>query len=147
MSRRFRLAPALATLVSAGLVLMFAAPAAAQQPTVKRESIKPIQDVAGAATFKAYCTVCHGTSGKGDGPAAKALTTPPADLTQIAKRHGGKFPDVAVRMTITGETTLAAHGTREMPMWGPVLRSAEGDSTTALRLRNLIAYLETIQEK
>jgi mono/diheme cytochrome c family protein len=143
MSRGFRLT----LLASTAFTLTLAAPAAAQQATVKREPIKPIADVAGAATFNAYCTVCHGTSGKGDGPAARALTKPPADLTQIAKRNGGKFSALTVRMTITGETTLAAHGTRDMPMWGPVFRSTEGDSTSALRLRNLVEYLEALQQK
>jgi mono/diheme cytochrome c family protein len=141
MSRTFRL-----TLLAGGAALALATPSAAQQ-SVKRESIRPITEVAGAATFKEYCTVCHGTSGRGDGPAARALTTPPADLTQIAKKHGGKFSFANVRMTITGEATLAAHGTREMPMWGPVFRSAQGDPTTELRLRNLVAYLESLQEK
>jgi mono/diheme cytochrome c family protein len=141
MSRGFRLT----VLAGAGaFALALAAPAAAQ--TVKREPIKPIGDVSGTATFRAYCTVCHGTSGRGDGPAAKALAKPPADLTQIAKRNGGKFPSSAVRMTITGETTMAAHGSRDMPMWGPVFRSTDG-SLVELRVRNVIAYLEAMQEK
>src|SRR5262245_2568144 len=122
MSRTFRLT----LLIAAGAAFALAAPVAAHQ-TVKREPIKPIADVAGSATFKEDCPVCHGTSGRGDGPAAEALTTVPADLTQIAKKHGGKFPFAGVRMTITGETALAAHGTREMPMWGPLFRQAQGD--------------------
>ena len=142
MSTRVRVA----ILVSAGLVLTLAAPLAAQQE-VKRESIKAITDVSGPATFKEYCTVCHGTGGKGDGPAAKALIKPPADLTQIAKRNGGKFSALAVRMTITGDTTVAAHGTRDMPTWGPLFRTVENDSTTALRLRNVVEYIENMQEK
>ena len=134
------------TLLAAGAALTLAAPAVAQ--TVKREPIQPINDVAGSATFREYCTVCHGTSGRGDGPAAKALAKPPADLTQIAKRQrDGKFPFLSVRMTITGDTAVAAHGTRDMPMWGPVFRSAQGDSTTELRLRNLVEYLESMQQK
>ena len=142
MSRGFRLA----LLAAAGCLFALAAPSAAQQ-TVKHEPIMPIADVSGSATFRTYCTVCHGTSGRGDGPAAKALTKPPADLTQIAKRHGGKFSAADVRMTITGETTLAAHGTRDMPMWGPVFRSADGDPASQLRLRNVVAYIEKMQEK
>jgi mono/diheme cytochrome c family protein len=143
MSRRSR--PTL--LAAAGLAFTLVALPLAAQTTVKREPIKPINDVSGAASFNAYCTACHGPSGKGDGPAAKALTKPPADLTQIAKRNGGKFPALSVRMTITGESTLAAHGSRDMPTWGPVFRSVEGDSTTALRLKNLVDYLEAFQEK
>jgi len=133
------------TILAAGTALTLATPAAAQ--TVKREPIKPITDIAGAATFKEYCTVCHGTSARGDGPAAKALIKPPADLTQIAKRHEGKFPAAAVRMTIVGDTTVPAHGTPDMPMWGPLFRSIDGDPAAALRLRNLVEYLETIQQK
>ena len=141
MSRAFRLA----LLAAAGLALIAAAPAAPQ--TVKREAIKPITDISGAATFRAYCTVCHGVTGRGDGPAAQALTKPPADLTQIAKRNGGKFPAAGVRMTISGETVVAAHGTRDMPMWGPLFHAVEGDPTAVLRLRNLVEYLDGLQQK
>ena len=35
----------------------------------------------GAALFPQHCAVCHGTGGAGDGPAAKILPIPPADLT------------------------------------------------------------------
>jgi mono/diheme cytochrome c family protein len=141
MSSGFRLA----LLASGPLALVLAMPASAQ--TVKREAIKPIADVSGAATFKEYCTACHGVSGKGDGPAAKALTKPPADLSQIAKRNGGKFPALSVRMTITGEATIAAHGSRDMPTWGPLFRSIDGDSVSALRAKNVVEYLEKMQEK
>ena len=141
MSRTFRL-----TLLAAAGLLALAAPVAAQQ-SVKREPIKPIADVAGAASYKEYCTVCHGTSARGDGPAAKALKTPPADLTQIAKRNGGTFPALAVRMAISGDTVVAAHGTRDMPMWGQVFHQTEGDPVSALRVKNLVDYLEGLQAK
>ncbi len=141
MSRGLRLA----LLAAAGLTL--AVPVLAQPPAkIKTEPIKPITDVAGAATFNAYCTVCHGVAGKGDGPAAKALAKPPADLTLIAARRGGRFPADAVRQTIVGENTPMAHGTRDMPMWGPVFRSAEG-ATVEIRLKNLVDYLSSIQAK
>jgi mono/diheme cytochrome c family protein len=39
--------------------------------------------------FVRYCSACHGVEGRGDGPAASALRTPPADLTRIAQRRGG----------------------------------------------------------
>ena len=140
MSRGLRLA------LLAAAALVFAAPAFAQTK-VKKEPIKPINDVSGTATFNAYCTSCHGPSGKGDGPAAKALSKPPADLTQISKRNAGKFPANAVKMHITGDTVVAAHGTRDMPTWGPVFKSAEGSSTVELRLKNLVDYIESIQAK
>ncbi len=37
--------------------------------------------VAGAALFPQHCAMCHGANGAGDGPAAKGLPVPPADLT------------------------------------------------------------------
>ena len=47
----------------------------------------------GKKTYMEYCTACHGDDGKGMGPAASALKTPPSDLTTLAKRHAGKFPE------------------------------------------------------
>ena len=139
MSRGFRLPLAVALFVAV------TAPAFAQS-TIKKEPLRPINDVSGAATFNAYCTVCHGPSGKGDGPAAKAFVKPPADLTQIAKRNNGKFSPNAVKMHITGDTVVAAHGTRDMPTWGPLFRSTEGN-LAELRLKNVIDYIESMQEK
>jgi mono/diheme cytochrome c family protein len=142
MSRGLRLA----LLAAAAVVL--AVPVLAQQPPtkIKKEPIKPITDVAGAATYNAYCTVCHGPSGKGDGPAAKALAKPPADLTLIARGNGGRFPADAVKQTIVGDNTPMAHGTRDMPMWGPVFKSTEG-TAVELRIKNLVDYVASLQAK
>jgi len=133
------------SVLAAALVVGVTSQVDAQQ--VKREPIKVPEGVVGAQTFASYCAQCHGTSGRGDGPAAKALKVPPADLTQIAKRHGGQFNAADVKGTITGDHAMAAHGTREMPMWGPVFRSVENPSVTELRISNLVKYLEQIQEK
>jgi mono/diheme cytochrome c family protein len=140
MSRAIRLA----LLTAAAAVL--ATPAFAQT-TIKKQPIQPIADISGAGSYKAYCSVCHGPSAKGDGPAAKALVKPPSDLTQIAKRSNGKYNPLAVRSHIVGDTAVAAHGTRDMPMWGPVFSSADGSGATALRVKNLVDYIETIQAK
>ena len=47
---------------------------------------------AGKARFEQYCSGCHGTDGKGDGPLANLLTVKPVDLTQLAKNNAGNFP-------------------------------------------------------
>ena len=133
-------------IVGAALVVMVAAPRADAQK-IKREPVRDVAPIAGSDTFKAYCTVCHGIGGRGDGPAAKALKTPPADLTTIAKRHEGQFPYAATKAIIKGEEVYDAHGTREMPMWGPVFRSIDDAATVELRVNNLVRYLETIQQK
>lgn len=41
----------------------------------------------GRALFAQNCAVCHGVSGKGNGPLAAGLTPPPADLTQLHFYH------------------------------------------------------------
>lgn len=130
---------------AAGLVLALAPGVAAQK--VVQEPVRPVDSVAGPETFKAYCSQCHGVDAKGGGPAARALKVPPADLTQIARRNGGKFDPAKVKATITGDHEVPAHGTREMPMWGPVLRSVDSAPVTELRIRNLVVYLEGLQVK
>lgn len=56
---------------------------------VYRVQVSPKQapDLASApADFATHCAVCHGAAGRGDGPAAKGLTPPPADLTDAARQ-------------------------------------------------------------
>ena len=105
--------------------------------------------VSGPKLFQAYCAVCHGGDGKGKGPMATALKAWPTDLTTIAKRNAGRFPTLHVMEAINGEHVFPAHGSRDMPVWGPVFRSmAHGHADNAqLRTSNLTSYIESIQEK
>src|ERR1700750_1264417 len=48
------------------------------------------------AMFMAYCAACHGNDAKGDGPVGMQLKTKPADLTKIAARNNGTFPEVRI---------------------------------------------------
>jgi hypothetical protein len=82
---------------------------------------------------------------------ADTLRTPPADLTRVARHHGGNFPAGDIAAYIDGRTAVAAHGTREMPVWGRVLgeKIAEGtaeDEVARGRIDALVAYLISIQE-
>ncbi|MGH9679761.1 MAG: c-type cytochrome [Candidatus Acidiferrales bacterium] len=108
-----------------------------------------IYSVKGPDLFHAYCAPCHGLDGKGGGPVARDLKTRPADLTALAKKSGGKFPAERVRKIISGdEPTLISHGTREMPIWGPIFHQIEEDQDFGnIRLSNLSKYLESIQVK
>jgi mono/diheme cytochrome c family protein len=127
------------------LLALTAVPAHAQ-PTIKRETAPRVQSMEGVDTFKAYCVSCHGLHAKGDGPAALALKKVPADLTGIAKRNGGKFSSSDVEGVIMGTNVMAAHGSRDMPIWGPVFQSLAPDSSVVkLRVANLIDYLKSIQ--
>jgi mono/diheme cytochrome c family protein len=149
MVRTFSLAAVMAT-----AALAVATQATTQQttpqapkPTIKHEPARPINSLEGKDTFAAYCATCHGQDAKGHGPAAPALKVPPADLTTIAKRHNGKFSPVDVETKIAGND-LPAHGTSEMPIWGPIFRSISKDrDIDTIRMKNLVKYLESIQEK
>jgi copper transport protein len=45
----------------------------------------------GRMLFTQNCTVCHGEDGRGDGPAAKSLSIPPANLYQHIPYHADQF--------------------------------------------------------
>jgi len=105
-----------------------------------------IRSVEGRDLYRVYCASCHGVDAKGGGPAASALKTKPPDLTVLAKNNGGRFPEDRVRKTITGEDVIASHGSREMPIWGPVFHQIEEDVDRGpVRLANLVKYLKAIQ--
>lgn len=105
-----------------------------------------IRSVEGVDLYRAYCASCHGKDGKGNGPVAPALKATVPDLTAIAKNNGGKFPVARVRRIITGEGMIASHGSREMPVWGPIFSQVEEDVDRGpVRLENLVQYLESIQ--
>jgi mono/diheme cytochrome c family protein len=117
------------------------------KPTIKMVPPSPTSAASGPEMFNTYCAVCHGVSGKGDGPAAASLKHAPPDLTQIARKNGGKFPEIRVFLSIT-EDVNGAHGSSEMPVWGPVFRSLQlGDSLWRLRVENLTEYIRTLQAK
>jgi len=105
--------------------------------------------VRGPDLFHAHCAACHGAEGKGNGPAASSLKTKPADLTVLAKNNGGKFPVGRVQKFISGDDpALMSHGSREMPIWGPIFHQIEDDQDLGnVRLQNLIKYLQSIQQK
>jgi mono/diheme cytochrome c family protein len=153
------------SLISALLFLSVFAMIVAAQTTSSPQSTTPAQTVAkpeikkvppiytnpssGRQMFDAYCASCHGQGGKGNGPAAPALKTQPADLTQLSARNGGKFPEAHVVQIIRGDSLNVAHGNKEMPVWGPMFSnlSQHDQAIEQLRIRNLTKYLESMQQK
>jgi len=95
----------LAATFAVGLLCLPILPAAAESGT-------------GARIYSAHCAICHGPSGRGDGDYAMFLKVAPADLTQLSAENDGAFPFEDVYRVIDGRTDLAAHGPREMPIWG-----------------------------
>lgn len=121
----------------------------AEQQRSSREPPPLIESVQGADLYRAYCAVCHGVEGRGDGPMAQSLKARVTDVTQIRKRNRGKFPLERVRDIIAGDVELPkGHGTREMPVWGPVFSRVTWDQDLGpVRLQNLAKYIEELQAK
>jgi mono/diheme cytochrome c family protein len=117
--------------------------------TVKKVPVRPTTSVAGKDLYREYCAVCHGTSGKGDGPAAGALKVLPPDLTQIAQKNGGKFPEIRVQHIINGEgDEPVAHGSKDMPVWGSLFgHMGPNPDIGKMRVYNLVKYIEEMQAK
>ena len=118
-----------------------------REPT--KDPVRLINSIEGPTLYKAYCAVCHGSDATGNGPMAPALKVPPPDLTQIAERNGGVFPKVRVERIIAGEEPLpSGHGTREMPLWGPIFSQVGRDQDLGpVRIDNLTRYLMGIQRE
>jgi len=141
----------LGVILGAAALCCFATVAQAQTNAgttkIERTAAKPIASVQGVDTFKAYCASCHGPEAKGNGPAAKALAKAPADLTTIAKRHNGTFSAADVEQVIRGTNEMVSHGSRDMPIWGPVFDSVNSNDKALVQLRvtNLVNYLKSIQ--
>jgi mono/diheme cytochrome c family protein len=95
---------------------------------------------AGKTSYLSSCAPCHGADAKGNGFLSAVLTTPPGDLTTLTRRNGGVFPIAAVTEIIEGRTLIAAHGTRDMPIWG-------FDVMVRSRITLIVDYLNYIQEK
>jgi mono/diheme cytochrome c family protein len=106
-----------------------------------------ISSLSGRDLFQFYCSSCHGREGKGDGPVAAQLKRQPPDLTTIALRNGGHFPSEAIERLVAGEDEpVEAHGSREMPVWGPIFRSLEPhDRLTRIRIANTVTFVESLQ--
>jgi mono/diheme cytochrome c family protein len=121
---------------------------AAQDKQDKEDKPLPVTfSLTGSEMYKTWCATCHGAIGKGDGPTASELKTHPADLTRLAKKNGGKFPTEKVRNYIDGTAPVAAHGSREMPVWGTFFRQIGDDQAVTYRIVTLANYVESLQAK
>ena len=120
-----------------------------QDKVIKHVPVKPTSAASGKEMYTNYCAVCHGTDGTGNGPAASALKTAPTDLTGLAAKSGGKYPAMHVSSVLRGEAELPAHGSKDMPVWGPLFRhlSQGHDAEVQQRIANLNKYIDSIQKK
>ncbi|HWF14373.1 MAG TPA: c-type cytochrome [Candidatus Acidoferrales bacterium] len=140
--------PRIRTAAMVAALLVSGATAAMAQDTVKKSTIPMTSASSGQEMFNTYCAVCHGTSGKGDGPASSEFKIAPANLTMLAKNHNGTFPEAYVSQVIqTGPRDAKAHGSKDMPVWGRLFASLGDDATVKLRVHNLTTYIGSLQAK
>lgn len=105
------------------------------------------------------CAVCHGASGKGDGPMAGIIDTMVPDLTKIQSDNDGIFPFEQVYSVIDGRTEVSWHGNREMPVWGNeydaqapeqlgyLYSAADAESFVRGRILALVGHIHSLQDR
>jgi len=116
------------------------------------DPFEPKGAAGGRIIFRTICATCHGRNARGSGPIAEALKVPPADLTRIAARRGGRFPADWVAARIDGRDYIEVHGPSEMPVWGEGLAYAVADpelreARVKRAIGMLVEYLATIQRE
>jgi mono/diheme cytochrome c family protein len=119
---------------------------------VAQPALSADDDVAeGHRYFVRYCASCHGTDGLGDGPVARSLATPPANLRKLGDKYGMPLPAHRIAELIDGRDTARAHGSHEMPVWGEKLyelgHGEKGETGIGDVIAKIIAYLNTIQDR
>jgi mono/diheme cytochrome c family protein len=121
---------------------------AAKQEQTKKSPAPSSNGPSGARLFKQHCAVCHGNDLKGVGPVLEPYRVP-TDLTTLARRHGGKFPDDYVADVLRNGVAMPAHGPAQMPAWGTDFREMNGFDATQVKLRiaNLKNYIKSRQIK
>ena len=137
-----------ASAAALGIVVAFSAQAGAAEST----------DI-GKYEFDTYCALCHGKTGKGDGPFGGLVTKKVPDLTVLSRNNGGVFPFDRTYGIVSGAADLPAHGTREMPIWGdhyaekatrdlgPFYQQSDVSSYVRGKILALIGYISTLQVK
>ena len=130
-------------LASAGILVLFAAPAVAEEAPDARV-------VRGEALYHQHCGACHGVEADGNGALATVLDPRPPDLRMIAARRDGVFPEVEIQRIIDGRDPRAAHGAREMPVWGRRFHEGHagdpaGDVSARGAIQLIVAFLKSVQ--
>jgi mono/diheme cytochrome c family protein len=138
---------AIGRVVLPSVLLLGVACLAGAGPAVNETELPPTYMPTGQQMYAQYCAACHGTDGKGHGPLAVVLKTPPADLSTLAQRHQGKFPYDYVRSVLEFGPGFLAHGSSEMPTWGPIFRyyDKRNEKVVKQRIKNLSDFLASLQ--
>ena len=125
------------------LLLLVLLCSAAESPASARSK----QVALGRALYLQDCASWHGITAEGDGPIARSLITPPANLRRLAERFGNPLPADRVARYIDGRAEVKAHGPRDMPVWGTrfYYKSGGNERRAQQWIAQLVAYLQSIQ--
>src|ERR1700690_4225782 len=129
------------------LMVSLVVSASAQIKNPPQPAVRPVE---GATIFRNNCAACHGLDGRGKGPLSRVLKQDVPDLTRLSRRNDGAFPAGHVRNTIEfgADNLLPAHGSKDMPIWGPIFHEIDFDQDLGnVRLENITRFLESIQRK
>jgi mono/diheme cytochrome c family protein len=102
----------------------------------------------GARLYLNHCAACHGDDGEGTGPVAASMRVAVPNLRALAQRNGGVYPADAVAAYVDGRTEKAAHGDRQMPIWGDVFKGVDQDAserTVRQRIAAVVEFISTLQ--
>ena len=137
-----------AAICAALLVAGFGAMLDAGQKTGPGTPPLATESMYGPDLYRHYCATCHGRDGKGKGPVAAALKSTPPDLTVLARSQRGNFPARVVEAIVRGGGAVVAHGSSDMPVWGPIFYALDpSDARVKARIHALVTYIASIQQK
>ncbi|MBL8144567.1 MAG: c-type cytochrome [Acidobacteria bacterium] len=108
---------------------------------IKWVTARHISSIDGPEVYDAYCAVCHGKAGRGDGPAAKHLTVAVPDLTRICERDRAFNALHVSQHVISGAKPRVA-----MANWPQVFRdNYSSESFAHLAMFNVVRHVESLQ--
>jgi hypothetical protein len=112
---------------------------------VVTSNVAGAESLRGREGYVRYCGACHGEAADGKGPVANLMTPRPPALTRLRSRFGRPLATRFVAY-VMGDAMPRAHGTSDMPVWGKVLATPDGDDAEAVGLIwRIAAYLDSIQ--
>lgn len=90
----------------------------------------------GYQVFNTYCYICHGKTGKGDGPLARKIGVPPADLTNdniLTNRTDKELIRIVEGSSPHGASADKQSMSTDKPRWGVAISHSQ--------VRSLVAYI------
>ena len=104
----------------------------------------------GHELYDHLCAVCHGVTGKGDGPAAPALSNPVPDLTQFGAQTASNY-HAQLERVISGTDRTVHKDIVGMPLWFTEFQYVRRDKFghprsmyADLKIHSLAEYVEEL---